>query len=270
MIQRVDRPDDPAIAAYARVGDHTWLQASGLFVAEGRLVVRRILSLPRFEIQSILATPTAVAALATEFQSRGFSSEQYGSAGNVPIFVSSPSILGEITGFDFHRGCLALVRRPGEPPVETIVQGRRVLVMEGVGNPDNVGGLFRVAAAFGVSAVLLDPASADPFYRKAVRTSMGGVLTVPHARLRPWPDALALLRDQGFTIVALTPSAPTSIQEVAAMNFRRLAVLVGAEGPGLSDDVMSASDVAARIPMPGGTDSLNVTVAAGIAFSHLA
>jgi tRNA G18 (ribose-2'-O)-methylase SpoU len=256
-IQQIQQPDDPRIADYAHVGDPAWLRLNGLFVAEGRIVVGRLLTAPRFRIRSILVTPPVVEALGPLPTS-------------VVVHVAKQPVVTSITGFNFHRGCLALVERPPDSAVEEVVRGNRVLVLEGVGNPDNVGGLFRVAAAFGVSGVLLDPTSGDPFYRKAVRTSMASALMVPQARLRPWPDALAIVREHGFTIVALTPSGSTSVQEIAAVNFRKIALLVGAEGTGLTEEALAAADVAARIPMPGGIDSLNVTVAAGIALSHLA
>lgn len=274
----IERPDDPRIADYAHVGDPAWLKANGLFVAEGRIVVRRLLREPRFTIRSILLTPPAFAALvSTNRQEPRINPDQAATTlvGNalpadVHVFVAAPAVLHTITGFNFHRGCLALVERPGECRIEDVAQGERLLALEGVGNPDNIGGLFRVAAAFGVAGVLLDPTSADPYYRKAIRTSMGAALVVRHTRVHPWPDALAQLRESGFTIVALTPSGSTSVQEVSAANFRKIALLVGAEGAGLTAAALAAVDVAARIPMPGRIDSLNVTVAAGIALSHLA
>jgi tRNA G18 (ribose-2'-O)-methylase SpoU len=250
--------DDPRLAAYAHVGDHRWLTAHGLFVAEGRLTVRRLLE-SRFQIESILLTPAAL--------------EGFGGAIDTiaPVFVAAQSTLHQVTGFDFHRGCLALARRPDDPPVAgRFGAARRLLALEGVGNPDNIGGLFRVAAAFDVDGLLLDPTSADPYYRKAIRTSMGAALHLPFERLETWPDALIEYRRLGFRIIALTPRAEA--QALAA--FAREAdgpmiVLVGAEGAGLSDVALGAADTLVRIPIAAGIDSLNVTVAAGIALSYL-
>lgn len=253
MIEHVLRGDDPRTSDYAHVGDPAWLQANGLFVAEGRFVVQRLLAAP-FRVRSVLVTPTALNAI-----ERSVSHD-------VPVFVAPQDVLASITGFTFHRGCLALAERPSEQPLPTIADAGRVVVMEGIANPDNVGGLFRVAAAFGVEGVLLDGASADPLYRKAIRTSMGAVLSVPFVRSRDWPAALGVLRDCGYTLLALTPRADaTPIQEIAQQRLAKLALLVGAEGEGLSDEALRMSDLLARIPMAPGVDSLNVTVAAGIA-----
>jgi tRNA G18 (ribose-2'-O)-methylase SpoU len=250
--------DDPRLAAYAHVGDHRWLTAHGLLVAEGRLTVRRLLQ-SRFQIESILLTPAAL--------------DGFGGAIDTvaPVFVAAQSILRQVTGFDFHRGCLALARRPNDPPVAGRFGGaRRLLGLKGVGNPDNVGGLFRVAAAFGLDGVLLDPASGDPFYRKAIRTSMGAALHVPFERLEPWPDALTEYRRLGFKIIALTPRAEARpLPEFARQAHGPLLVMVGAEGAGLSEAALNAADALVRIPIAPGVDSLNVTVAAGIALSYL-
>lgn len=255
--QTIDRPDDPRIAGYARVGDPAWLEANGLFVAEGRLVVQRLLSMPRFTVRSLLLTPAAFHALAP--------------ASNVQAYLADQSTLHAITGFNFHRGCLALAERPGQPVVPAgMNQASRLLAIEAVGNPDNVGGLFRVAAAFGAGGVLLDPATGDPFYRKAIRTSMGAVLSVPFARMEPWPAGLQRFRESGFRILALTPrGSARDLRTVASERADQNLLLVGAEGAGLSDAALSMADVLVRIPMAPGVDSLNVTVAAGIAFSHL-
>jgi len=140
-----------------------------------------------------------------------------------------------------------------------------------VGNPDNIGGLFRVAAAFGAGGVLLDPASADPFYRKAVRTSMGAVLNLPFERVSPWPSGLEDFKAMDFRIVALTPAGDArTLDDFARDDRGPLIVMVGAEGPGLSDAALEAADAKVRIPLAAGVDSLNVTVAAGVALSRLA
>ena len=248
-------------ADYQHVGEHRWLTAQGLFVAEGRFVVRRLLEARRFRIKSILVTPAAVQGLEGLLDAE------------TPIHVLEQEALNRITGFNFHRGCLALAYRPADAPMPDLQAVRRLLALEGVGNPDNVGGLFRVAAAFGVEAVLLDPASADPFYRKAIRTSMGAVLEVPFERVAVWPAALGRYRERGFDVVALTPSGdarPLAEYVAGGAPARRILVMVGAEGSGLTEEALAQATARVRIPTSPGVDSLNVTVAAGIALAQLA
>ena len=149
--------------------------------------------------------------------------------------------------------------------------GRTVVVLEGVGNPDNVGGIFRSAIALGAGGLLLDPASGDPWYRKALRTSMGAVLRLPFARMDPWPSELGRLRPLGFHVVALSPSGSMTIDECAARLdvTSRVAFMAGAEGPGLSDAALAQSDMTVRIPVDPLTDSLNVVVAVAIALARI-
>jgi tRNA G18 (ribose-2'-O)-methylase SpoU len=256
VIVRVERADDPRLEAYARVADPHWLRTHQLFVAEGRLVVSRLIASPRFRIHSVLVTPTALAALPGA------------DVLSAPVFVAEPAVLNAITGIAFHRGCLALASRPEERGVESLLPARRLVALEGVGNPDNVGGLFRVAAAFDVGGVLLDATTADPLYRKAIRTSMGAALQVPFARDAEWPAGLATLRAKGFRVLALTPhNDATSIEEVQSRE--PWVLLAGAEGPGLSDAALAVADETVRIPTSDAVDSLNVTVAVGIALSRL-
>jgi tRNA G18 (ribose-2'-O)-methylase SpoU len=262
LIEHIDRPDDPRIAAYAEVGDHGRLRSRGLFVAEGRFVVQRLIAIGRFGIESIAVTPAALARLRDGIEKAG-----------VPVFVCAPQILEAVTGFDFHRGCLALVRRPPRAlPLDSFADARRLLALEGVGNPDNLGGLFRVAAAFAADGVVLDESCADPFYRKAVRTSMGAVLRVPFTRASDWIGTIRRLRSAGLRIAAFTPAADATPLEMFATRLprgARLALLFGAEGPGLSGAALRAADDLVRIPIAGDVDSLNVTVAAGIALASL-
>jgi tRNA G18 (ribose-2'-O)-methylase SpoU len=258
VIQPIARADDPAIGAYAHVGDHVWLRENGLFVAEGRLVVRRLLAFGRFPIHSVLLTPAAL--------------DSFGGAidTEAPVFIADPDVLRQVTGFNFHRGCLALAARPGREASSRFADARLLLALEGVGNPDNVGGLFRVAAAFGVDGVLLDPASGDPFYRKAVRTSMGAVLSVPFERVTPWPAGLDDYRTMGFEVIAMTPRADAvPIGDVATRIDSPLIVMVGSEGPGLSETALALADMRVRIPIASEVDSLNVVVAAGIGLEAL-
>ena len=260
MIQRIADASHPALAPYREVGDPSALERRGLFVAEGRLVVERLIAeRSRFSIESIVVIPAAAAALADVLDR----------AGDIPVHVCEPSLLERITGFDFHRGCLALARRPAATPLTSFARARRLLALERVGNPDNVGGLFRVALALGGDGVLLDPASGDPLYRKAIRTSMGAALRVPFARVESWPAGLDEVRGDAH-VVALTPDrAAMSIDEYAVEPGRRLILLLGSEGPGLSDAAMRYADVRLRIPVAPAADSLNVVVAAAVALHML-
>lgn len=190
----------------------------------------------------------------------------------VPLVVRSPADLVAITGFAFHRGVLATARRLPPPSLDEVVAGaRRSLVIEGVNDHENLGALFRNAAALGIEGVVLDPTTADPLYRRSVRVSLGHVLRVPWSRFVQWPAGLDDLRTQGIVSLALTPAADAvDIDEVAADPPDRVAFLVGAEGPGLSSAALAAADRRVRIPIAVGVDSLNVATAAAIAFHRLA
>jgi tRNA G18 (ribose-2'-O)-methylase SpoU len=189
----------------------------------------------------------------------------------VPTVVRPAADLVDITGFAFHRGVLATAQRLAVPAAPEVAKdARRLLITEGVNDHENLGSLFRNAAALGIEGALLDPTTADPLYRRSVRVSLGHVLRVPWGRFDSWPDGLAELQDQGITVVALTP-APDAVDldELAADPPERMALMVGAEGPGLTSAAMSAADIRARIPIADGVDSLNVATAAAIAFHRL-
>jgi tRNA G18 (ribose-2'-O)-methylase SpoU len=248
-------------AEYAMVADPAALERAGLFVAEGRLVVQRLLEDGRFLVHSVAVTPTALAALEPALDA---------AATRPPLFVCDVDELRAATGFDFHRGCLALAYRPETRPLPDLSSATRLLALEGIGNPDNLGGLFRTAFALGAGAVLVDPTTGDPFYRKAIRTSMAATLRLPFARLPGWPSDLDLVRRAGFEIAALTPSAcAIPLDEFARAAHPRLALAVGSEGTGLSGALMRYADVSVRIPIDERADSLNVVVAAGIALGAL-
>jgi tRNA G18 (ribose-2'-O)-methylase SpoU len=253
----IDDWGDERIAAYRDIGNHEALRARGLFVAEGRLVVKRLIEDDRFDVESILVTPAARVMLSATF-----------SQTRARVFVCAPELVNSITGFNFHRGCLALARRPAvEPGVDALYGTNRLLVLEGVGNPDNVGGMFRSAFALGAAGVVLDDRSADPLYRKAIRTSMAATLRVPFARA-PLMDALPLLRANGFQLIALTPSADAvDVRDVKPS--AKIALLLGSEGGGLSREALHYADLRARIAIDAAADSLNVSVAAGIALHAL-
>jgi tRNA G18 (ribose-2'-O)-methylase SpoU len=250
--------DDMRVAAYRHIADPDQLLDLGLFVAEGRLVVRRLIDLQHWEIDSILVTQPAADAL-TDILPKT----------TAPVYVGSQELMNGLAGFNIHRGCLALVRRPATATLDRVAAGplSRILVLEGVNNPDNVGGLFRSAAAFGIDLVVLGPDSGDPLYRKAIRTSMGATLSVPFVLAPQWPGAIRDLRADGFTVVALTPDrAIAPLEEI--FPHSKLALLVGSEGSGLSEAAMTAATLRIRIPTTTDVDSLNVTTAASIAMYH--
>jgi tRNA G18 (ribose-2'-O)-methylase SpoU len=189
----------------------------------------------------------------------------------VPVLVCEPSILEEMTGIAFHRGCLALAHRIDSTlTIEDLSRVTRILAIEGVANPDNVGGLFRSALALGAGAIVLDRTAADPLYRKAIRTSMGAALRLPYLRVDGWANLFAGLRPHGFRVIALAPHAEAvPLDEVAVERDARLVLAVGSEGAGLGGAVLEAADIRVRISIDSRADSLNVVVAASIALHAL-
>ena len=261
----VEDPADPRIADYRDAREERSRRAAGLFLAEGRLVVRRLLEGSRFRARSLLLTERALDDLR----------DVIGGRETPLVYVASTPVIRSIVGFKFHRGCLALGEREPPLPVETVTgpDGPRVvLALEALADPDNVGAVFRNAAAFGVAGVLLSPGCADPLYRKAIRVSMGATLSTPFAQVA-WPTGLGALRAAGYTLVALAPDGRAeAIARVVERGLpsRRLALLLGSEGAGLSDRTREAADLCVRIPMAPGVDSLNVATASGIALHRLA
>lgn len=256
----IDALDDPRVADYRRVADGAYLQARSLFVAEGRLVVTRLLALSQWTTHSILVTKAA-------FDSLGAALDRT----SAPVYLADQALMNAVAGFNIHRGCLALAARQPEQTLDRARADRaqRALILEGISNPDNVGGLFRSAEAFGVDLVVLGPGCGDPLYRKAIRTSMASTLAVAFVQAGEWPGAIALLRASQFQVIALTPSDRALPIADMTPSGPKVAVLVGAEGAGLSEPAMHAADRRARIPMSGALDSLNVTTAAAIAMYEL-
>ncbi|MCP2169247.1 tRNA G18 (ribose-2'-O)-methylase SpoU [Goodfellowiella coeruleoviolacea] len=227
----------------------------GLVIAEGVVVVRRLLDSP-YPVRALLGVARRFDELADDIAEV-----------DVPAYVASAEVMAEIVGFHLNRGVLAVADRAEQPPAEQLVAtSRRLAVLEGVGDHENLGALFRNAAALGIDGVLLGAGCSDPLYRRSVRVSMGHVLRVPFTTLTPWPDGLNLLRDNGFRVAALTPRPGSVALPAARLDQGRVAVLLGAEGPGLTEAAISAADLAVRIPMTSGVDSLNVATAAAIAF----
>ena len=225
----------------------------GLVIAEGVTVVRRLLDSP-YPLRAVFGVPAKVSQLAGEVA--------------VPCYTGPADLMAQVVGFHLNRGVLATADRTPVPPMpELIIGAQHLAVLEGVNDHENLGGLFRNAAALGVDAILLGPGCADPLYRRSVRVSMGHVLRVPFAQLHRWTDDLAALRSAGFRIVALTPAINAVPLGEAGLGGGRVAWLLGAEGPGLSVEALAAADLTVRIPMAAGVDSLNVATAAAIAFA---
>jgi tRNA G18 (ribose-2'-O)-methylase SpoU len=263
---RIQDADDPRVAEYVGLTDvvrRTSVEPEwGIFLGEGELVTRRGLR-AGYQPRSLLLAAErfgAFADLAADVAAAGGE-----------VLVADPPVLEAITGFHVHRGVLASFRRLPLPTPAELLAGlgsgrRRIAILEGLNNTTNLGAVFRSAAALGVDGVLLDPRCCDPLYRRAVRVSMGEVFSVPYARLDRWPDDLQLVRDAGFTVYALSPKGQVSLRELAASPPAKPAMLIGAEGPGLSGPALAASDQTVRIPMSDGVDSLNVAAAAAVTF----
>jgi tRNA G18 (ribose-2'-O)-methylase SpoU len=258
-IEHIDSLDDVRVADYRNVPDALLLRERGLFVAEGRLVVRTLLDERRHPVRSLLLTPIAYDALADALAPRP----------DVPVFVAPVDVVSAIVGFHFHRGCLALGERTDGFTVagalDAAVGANLIVVAEQVGNADNIGAVFRNAHAFGAGCVLLSPECCDPLYRKAIRVSMGASLRLPFAEIVDWPDGLQAIKDAGYAIVALTPDlAAEELTAFAARRPARIALLLGHEGLGLSPGALAHADARVRVAMTPGVDSINVATAAAI------
>ena len=259
---RIENPDDPRLDRYRSLRDperRAALEAAGgHFVAEGVTVVRRLLE-STFVIHSVLVL-------------EGRQDRVADLIGDHVDFLTVPNeVMNTVVGFDLHRGVLACAERPANRTVTELATGARVIaVLEGINDHENIGAIARSARALGIDAMLLDPTTADPWYRRAVRVSMGEMIYLPIGRAAQWPDALDELRAHGFVIAALTPSADAvAVNTFAASAPDRVALLLGAEGPGLSRAAIAASDIRLRIPIRNSVDSLNVGHAAAVAFAAL-
>ncbi|MCG5466845.1 RNA methyltransferase [Micromonospora sp. MED01] len=261
-VHQITDPDDDRIADYRALTDvelrTRWEPPHGLFIAEGELVLRRALR-AGYPARSYLVDAKRVDQLADL------------DTGDAPVYAATQDVLQRATGFHVHRGVLASFhRQPLPTAAEVLATARRVVVLEDVNNHTNLGAIFRGAAALGVDAVLLSPTCADPLYRRSVRVSMGEVFAMPYAKLDRWPAGLDQVREAGFTVLAMTP-APDAVpmQRLTPAQRERAALLLGAEGPGLTAAAQAASDVRVVLPMRRGVDSLNVAAAAAVAFWEL-
>jgi len=260
----VDDPHDPRLADYLQLTDVALRRrmepSRGIYLAESEKVIRRALAAGHRPV-SFLMAPRWLADLADLVAQA--------SRDGIPVYAADHPVLEALTGFHLHRGALAAMARPVLPAVgELLVDARRVAVLEDVVDHTNVGAVFRSAAALGVDAVLVTPQCADPLYRRSVRVSMGTVFQVPWTRIDPWPrGGVESLRAAGFTVAALAlAEGSVTLEELAAAPPQRLALVLGAEGDGLSRQTVAAADLAVRIPMAGGVDSLNVAAAGAVAF----
>lgn len=256
----VDDPDDPRLTDFRDLTDAELRRAAeaggGFFVAEGPQTVARVAA-SAHTLRSVLATPARWERM----------TGQLGSL-DVPIYLAPQPLLDRVVGFHLHRGVVATAGRLPEPDLGALLDLGRLVVLEGINDQENLGAIFRSALALGAEGVLLDPTCADPYYRRTVRVSMGAVAMLPFARLPVWPGDLAAMRDRGRLVVALSPGGEVLIDGVVRGD-RPVAVMLGAEGPGLSEAAMGAASLVARIPMAGPMDSLNVGHAAAIAFHRL-
>lgn len=262
LVAEVRDVTDPRVADFVGLTDVALRSRTeperGLYLAESEKVVRRALAAGHRPRALLLARRWLgpLAGLVREVHALG-----------APVLVGDDAVLAAVTGFHVHRGAIASLQRPVLPDVAALVaDARRVVVLEDVVDHTNVGAIFRSAAGIGADAVLVSPRCADPLYRRAVRVSMGTVFQVPWTRAEPWPQALDTLRDNGFRVaaLALTDDA-TDLAALEADPPDRLALVLGTEGDGLSAAAVAASDLAVRIPMAGGVDSLNVAAAAAVA-----
>ncbi|MDQ3171651.1 MAG: RNA methyltransferase [Acidobacteriota bacterium] len=264
MIARIAAPDDARLTPYRMLTNPAELARAGLFAVEGRLVVPRLFA-SNYRTHSLLVSDTALEALRPALQIRP----------EIDVLVASREIISATGGFDFHRGCLALGFRDEPERIETLLarpapsaESRAPLViLEGISNPDNIGGIFRSAYAFNARAIVRGPACGDPLYRKAIRTSMGTTLELPWADARDWPADVRAIQARGYRVIALTTDAGAQPLDAAiAASAAPLAFLLGSEGHGLTAEALGVADMLARIPMPRpGADSLNVAAAASIA-----
>jgi tRNA G18 (ribose-2'-O)-methylase SpoU len=258
---QVRDPADPRLADYLSVRERDLVGRDGRFVAEGVVVLEKLIAAGRHPVRSVLVAEKRLAALAAVLA---------GLPAEVPVYAADQAVMDAAVGFHIHRGVLAVGERTEAAPealLDALPAQALVMGLMGIANHDNMGGLFRNAAAFGADAVLIGPDCCDPLYRKAIRVSVGAALTVPFATLPAGQDMAGMLAARGFEVLALSPAGAARLSDLTWT--ARRAVLFGAEGPGLPEAVMAACRTLS-IPMAGGFDSLNVATTSGIVLHRLA
>lgn len=260
----------PELDIYARLTEAQLLNRfdpqNAMFIAESPKVIHRALD-AGYEPVSLLMERKHVTGQAADVIQR---------CGDVPVFVSELSVLTQLTGFPLTRGVLCAMRRPPLPDPQAVIEGkRRIVILENIMNPTNVGAIFRSAAALNMDAVLLTPGCSDPLYRRSARVSMGTVFQIPWTfigeEMSDWPDnGMQLLRSLGFKTTAMALSDDSvSINDPALMQEEKLAIILGSEGDGLAETTIARCDYTVKIPMSHGVDSLNVAAASAVAFWQL-
>lgn len=249
----IESPDDERISDYVGLKDRR--ESDEFLIAETPLVVERLLA-SRFRVRSFLFSPKGWEKMATVV-----------AKSHAQVYIADNEVLENIAGFEVHRGVLASATRRSLPTLpDVLARSKRVVVLEGSNDLENIGVVARSARALGVDAMILDPTCADPFARRAVRVSMGEILHMPIARASKWPDNLELLAKWGFEIWALTPDA--NAESLFTMGMpEKVALVAGAEGPGLTAAARANTHYDVRIPMHNGVDSLNLGHALAIAMA---
>jgi tRNA G18 (ribose-2'-O)-methylase SpoU len=258
----IEDPADPRVAGFCNIRERDLTGREGLFIAEGNVVVRTLASpASRAGIRALLLAEKRLAGLADVVAAL---------PEDVPVYVGPQSVLDQIVGFDLHRGILALGEKPEPLDLDAFLSGLDetavVVAASAIGNHDNIGGLYRNAAAFGAAAVLLDDRCGDPFYRKAIRVSVGAVLRLPSVAAPPVAELVEKLMTHGFEVIAMSPGADETLASLRPGGRR--AILLGSEGPGLPDDIIRRCR-GVKIPMSGGFDSLNVAATSAVALHQL-
>jgi len=260
-IVRIDDSDDPRIAAYRDIRERDLVGREGRFVAEGKVVLNVLFQARRFEVESLLVLENRLGGLADLLPLL---------PDVVPCYVASSAVMDRIAGFHMHRGILAIGRRGVPENLAGLLAGlpdhALVVALAGIANHDNMGSIFRNAAAFAADTIVMDPTCCDPLYRKAIRVSVGAALKVPFAFADSLDAMVSELAGAGFGILALSPRGGIDMRDVTPA--RRTALLLGSEGHGLPEALMARLKTA-RIPMSPDFDSLNVAAASAIALHRL-
>jgi len=264
LTEAIVEPSDPRVDDYRRLNDQRFrrhYEGDEIFIVEGYVAIDRLVESGHV-VRSALVAPSRLerfASTAAVLADRG-----------VPVFVAEPDVIADIVGFDLHRGVIACAARPAPPELDGLLAtARRLAVLEGLNDGENLGAIARAARAFGIDAMVIDPTCTDPFSRRTVRVSMGEVLTMPIVRAADWAAIPATLRGAGFEMWAMTPNA--AADDLWSLDIGdRIAVVLGAEGPGLAASTLAAADRRVRIPISPAVDSLNVGHAAAVTFAALA